>query len=139
MDKVADCFMSVLEFHFKLEEPILARLEAHLQKNSEFGEEVAAEFQKHLGEGPVASTTIVFEANMGLFGPLRKEIQAATNSLKKAQTFQQALLDKIEEGRRQEEETTSIPPCPVSHRPGASRKRLRELRERVSAASEPGL
>jgi len=112
-NKLVDCFMCALEYHFHVPEDDLKRLEAAMRP--EMSNEIAKELQEYLGKGPCAPVGIVVEAGTGLLSTLLKNVKAATSQLQTVEIFQREQLALIEEGRRNEPEAaTSSRPSPPS-------------------------
>lgn len=112
-NKLVDCFMCALEYHFHVPEDDLKRLEAAMRP--EMSNEIAKELQEYLGKGPCAPVGIVVEAGTGLLSTLLKNVKAATSQLQTVEIFQREQLALIEEGRRKEPEAaTSSRPSPPS-------------------------
>lgn len=113
-NKLVDCFMCALEYHFRVPEDDLKRLEAAMRM-PEMSNEIAEELQEYLGKGPCAPVGIVVEAGTGLLSTLRKNVKAATSQLQTVEIYQREQLTLIEEGQRKEPEAAaSSRPSPPS-------------------------
>lgn len=137
-NKMIDCFMCALEFHFHVSTEDLQRLEAAMR--GDFSTECTKELEAYLGKGELAPFGIVVEASAGLLSTLLEKVKAARAQLKAAELCQNDLLQLIEGHKKRTLKAESAPPLPPNSmpldRPGAkvkepqrssegSRKRLR--------------
>eukprot|EP00435_Cladocopium_sp_Y103_P039989 s1756_g10.t2 len=122
-NKLVDCFMCALEYHFHVPEDDLKRLEAAMRM-PEMSNETAEELQDYLGKGPSAPVGVVVEAGIGLLSTLLKNVKAATSQLQTVEIYQREQLTLIEEGRRKDPEAAASsrpsPPSSPAYTPSES-------------------